>query len=428
MNKRRVRKALPVLIARLKRVTEFPRRFRWTQALSELLGRIPDAELARRAGVSAATVGAERRRRGIEAFGRAPGPAVGWTSDMIALLGTASDANVAARLSVAPHTVSKKRRLLRIPPFAAGRPGYRWSPRALELLGALPDAEIARRLGFSVETVRLKREDLHIPAFGTPRRRLRWTKKQVALLGTMTDEDVAARLGTGRSSVKRQRERLGIAPYHATGKPIARVASLAKILPLRNAELRERYGMTHSLIRKLRKEYGIAPPDRHRPWPPGIVARMGKEPDTSIARAMNVTAGAVTARRNALGIRRFQPDRWSAEHLALLGTLPDSQIAQRVGVAVWTVGKKRRQLGVRPGLEGRKTTQIVGVYKTTSRDQNGWLHPRYRAAWRTASGKRVSRSFSVKKHDERRALKLAIEARRNGVVGRRAAGRRARSR
>jgi hypothetical protein len=53
-----------------KRLSESPRRFQWTDELVELLGKIPDTEVAQRAGVSCTTVLAERQRRGLPSFDR----------------------------------------------------------------------------------------------------------------------------------------------------------------------------------------------------------------------------------------------------------------------------------------------------------------------------------------------------------------------
>lgn len=83
------------------------------------LGRIPDARLARRLGVSAAAVGEARRARGIP--------------------------------------VHEKRRNRRPEPLDAV-----WV-KVDPLLGQMPDTDIARRYGLSAQQVRARRARLDIP-------------------------------------------------------------------------------------------------------------------------------------------------------------------------------------------------------------------------------------------------------------------------
>lgn len=98
-----------------------PRRFRWPARALALLGRVSDAEVARRAGCSRDTVSSERRRRGIVPFFSCR-PPFEWTDTRLSLLGTAIDAQVAAELGIAKQSVGVKRRSLGIPPFRKGRP------------------------------------------------------------------------------------------------------------------------------------------------------------------------------------------------------------------------------------------------------------------------------------------------------------------
>ncbi len=79
-----------------------------------MLGKVSDAEVAAKAGISKNTVGAERNRRGIPPF-KTKIPWFDWTPDRVALLGVESDKRLAAHLGLSPAAVGRKRRILGIP-------------------------------------------------------------------------------------------------------------------------------------------------------------------------------------------------------------------------------------------------------------------------------------------------------------------------
>ncbi|PYQ05317.1 MAG: hypothetical protein DMF82_08785 [Acidobacteria bacterium] len=63
----------------------------------------------------------------------------------------------------------------------------------------------------------------------------------------------------------------------------------------------------------------------------------------------------------------------------------------------------------------RNTTGEIGVARCIERTRAGNLFERYVATWPTASGGRAKRGFSITKYGERRARRLAVQARRRGV-------------
>ena len=99
----------------IERLEKSPNRFPWPPELAELLGQIPDHELARKAGVHAKTVAKERKGRGIPPC-KVARPSAEWTPEMIAKLGTDSDKCVADELGLHVATVNRKRRILGISP------------------------------------------------------------------------------------------------------------------------------------------------------------------------------------------------------------------------------------------------------------------------------------------------------------------------
>jgi hypothetical protein len=77
-------------------------------------------------------------------------------------------------------------------------------------------------------------------------------------------------------------------------------------------------------------------------------------------------------------------------------------------------GKKRKQT-----VSSRNTSGIVGVTRGQW-EESGKRVAYWQAAWVGSKGERLNRKFSVNKHGEERARRLAIKARREGVKAREA--------
>lgn len=65
----------------------------------------------------------------------------------------------------------------------------------------------------------------------------------------------------------------------------------------------------------------------------------------------------------------------------------------------------------------RNASGVVGVSRVIIRSTNGVVYHFWQATWCPAPGQRQSVKFSVKKHGEQIAYRLAIEARRTGIGG-----------
>jgi len=134
-----------------------------------LLGKIPDAEIARRAGLSGVAVSAMRRRRGIARFETERRP---WAAKARLMLGKVSDAEIARRVGVIPMSVSRLRHELGIARVPASRTRTKIpKAQAAAILGKLTPkqrvvfvgrfmtdpprslAEIGRELGVSKQAV-----------------------------------------------------------------------------------------------------------------------------------------------------------------------------------------------------------------------------------------------------------------------------------
>lgn len=336
-----------------KRLRESPHRFQWSDELVELLGKVTDTRVAELAGVSLTTVRAERRRRGIPSFDRRR-PAFTWTPESVAMLGRDTDANVAAELDVHPCTVARERRIRGIPSFTDRR-GRRtsartWTAEEVAMLGAEPDSAVAESLGISVSCVAMKRKVLGIPPLHTPPTPVDWTRERLALLGTIPDLEVARRLGTTPLTVRKKRERHGIPPLVQKGRMYERTPELEQLLELPDREIRRRTAMSQTTIYKLRAEYEAPAPRRESSrWTPEVEERLGKEPDSSVARDLGITPGGVFRRRRELGIGAFaERPPWTEAEVALLGVVPDRQVAETVGRSLQAVRSKRHALKIPP--------------------------------------------------------------------------------
>jgi hypothetical protein len=222
---------------------------------------MPDANLARKIGVSLDAVKAERRRRRVEPF-RPKIPDVVWTPKMTRWLGADTDNNIADRLGLTEHVVRRKRRIMGIAPFDEGRQRkvVVWTGEKIALLGSDVDRVIAKGLGVSVPTVAIKRTELGIKSF-YPQRRIRWTRKMAALLGKVTDWKIATQYKISRTSVARERQRRGIPPRVVT-LPIERTPDLKSILSQPIRSISRRYKISSETIAKLRRELRVPTPKR----------------------------------------------------------------------------------------------------------------------------------------------------------------------
>lgn len=331
--------------------------FRWPARLRKLLGTMPDAILARQVGVHPRTVLRERQRTGIPPY-RKKRAAIEWTERMLALLGTASDQAVADELGLSAATVSKKRRRLGLPAFqppSSRARSFPWTKWARVQLGKASDAEVAKRLGLSRTTVMLKRQELGVPTHEPALKPIAWSPKMIALLGKVTDTEVARRFGIHQVSVLRKREELRIPPKQH-GKPVARTRTLRSILRLPNRELQTRFAVSPTVAYMLRRKLGIPPPDDDRKvvWTKRDLARLGKEPDLSLAKDMGISHSAVNRKRRDLGIpARLPMHRWTEAECSLLGRLSDREIGDRLGLSPRSVMWKRLSLSI-PPPRGRK--------------------------------------------------------------------------
>jgi len=100
-----------------------------------------------------------------------------------------------------------------------------------------------------------------------------------------------------------------------------------------------------------------SPLNRRSRWTSTLLARLGIDTDSQIARKLGVSVAAVGQRRRRLEIPR-SPDsrregrRWTLKEEALLGELTDREVAQELGISLDSVARRRLELDI-PGANGR---------------------------------------------------------------------------
>ena len=283
----------------------------WPPWLVELLGKLPDARLARSLGRNCSTVAIERRRRGIPPFRPQRRPHE-WTAASIAQLGTASDGDVAAALGLTRPQVQYRRRMLGIPPFVP--PPHDpvnaspWTPADLALLGTMSDQQAATRLGRTVGPVSTRRRQRKIRPFHPRPPDVVWTAEMLEQLGRVRDAELAERYGISTKTVKKKRRLLGI-PGLIERRHVVPGAGVRALLRQPTVEVRRRTGLARSTIRRLRDELGVEPPRPGRPWQPAEIALLGTAPDAEVAAMLGRSPEAVAGKRRELRVAPLRRQR-----------------------------------------------------------------------------------------------------------------------
>jgi len=178
-------------------------------AIQAQLGKMPDATLARMAGVSLFTVNERRKALGIPSF-RATTVDIPWTPEQDALLGQVADTALAKQWGVASLTVRRRRLRLGIEPFRRGHVARVWTQEMLAQLGTLTDRAFCQRYGISLVSIQLKRIERKQDCFHPPLPTL--TPEQKHQLGLSSDRSLAQQWGMTIKMVMLIRRTHGIPP------------------------------------------------------------------------------------------------------------------------------------------------------------------------------------------------------------------------
>jgi hypothetical protein len=99
---------------------------------------------------------------------------------------------------------------------------------------------------------------------------------------------------------------------------------------------------------------------RHAPWTVAEISRLGKRPDSVLAKRWHRTIQEVVAKREELRIRLPTPPRpWTAREIRLLGTMSDPELGRRLRRKARGVTKKRINLKI----PAYRTLRFVGFWK-----------------------------------------------------------------
>lgn len=235
---------------------------KWLPKELSKLGKIPDAELARRIGIRTAVVSRKRSSMGIDPSSLAQ--RLNWTRENLDLLGTLPDREVAKIMNASSGRVAAKRLSLGIECYVkSSKSWHTWTDKEIAMLGKDHDPAVARKIGISISSVAAKRRQLGIESFfkrkaeTRPRRSLSdWTAKETALLGKMTDKDAGARLHLAPSTVRLKRLSMDIPPFRkrAASTGIWTPAVMARIAKEPSAKLAKELGISRQRVHQKRKE------------------------------------------------------------------------------------------------------------------------------------------------------------------------------
>ena len=320
----------------------------WTKAQERLVGRQPDAVVARRLGRTRKSVEARRLHLGLRQR-----PNRRWTKAEERLLAQTLKAprgrhavrELAKKLGRSPVAVELHRRIKF--GLVQGAPRV-WTRREDRLLGTRSDKEVAQIIGCKSGVVSARRYRLGITsALRKPRP---WTPAEDRLLGTAPDRIVGRKVGRKFSSVQHRRSQLGIAPAVSPWAWTRKEERLLGTKPDR--ELARQFGRTVAAVqaRRVIRRIPSALPTARR-WTPREDARLGTKTDAEIGRLLGRGAAGVRRRRRLLGIPltqwligKFMVRKWTAAEEDLLGRLPDYDVADQLGRSYTSVAARRRSL------------------------------------------------------------------------------------
>lgn len=182
------------------------------------MGKLPDRILAKRAGVSIPTILYRRKDLGIPAYKPTKENRKEWLIDrypkeQLDLLGKLPDAEVAENMGLHISTVAKIRKTLGIPICPSENTKRIEIPKeAYDLMGKMSDKDIGDKFGFPIYIIRLRRNEKGIPAksrdvFDTV------PKDCIDKLGTMPDYLLGKEYGYNGSTIGRMRKKLGIKSF-----------------------------------------------------------------------------------------------------------------------------------------------------------------------------------------------------------------------
>ncbi len=193
-------------------------------------------------------------------------------------------------------------------------------------------------------------------------REVDWTAEIDAAIGTDSDTVIGHRFGISPRSITARRRKLGLHVEQKTAPRWTR-AMEKRLGKMPDTQVAKKLGIDAYWVRKRRAELQIAahkPADLPSPkedtreklkLTEDRIALLGKHSDVFLAMRWGCTAGTVTRHRQRLGVPPFRENddiQWSSAMLKRLGRVPDGTIAREFEVSPVSVKIKRIQLGILP--------------------------------------------------------------------------------
>lgn len=261
-------------------------------------------------------------------------------------------------------------------PNADGRGNAKIPPEIIAMLGTQSDSDLARKCGLSRSTIRHARLargiELHKDGYHLP-------EEILNQLGTMRDCQLARIAGRAESTIRSARERRGIpkflAPRHhslesgsskinragAISRTASKYVSLSSLKADQLDELKAKLpyctitslsrstGISPHVLTTLRKKLKIPSSELRYEPSPELLACLGKQPDTTVAKAFKVKPKWVRKVRRIYSIPKFDPLHGYLErYKPLLGKVSDRFLERHFGHAKSTIRELRERLGIAP--------------------------------------------------------------------------------
>lgn len=223
-----------------------------TSEMKEMMGSVPDTEIAEKFEISKNTVYKHRRRLEIE----------GWSSkielpkECIEQLGEKPDAKLAEEFNKNRSVVRRRREERGIDPFYKfkGNGNVEFSKEAKRKLGSISDKKLAGRFGLTRTVVRNRRIDYGIdPAIDNS-----YVEIPVEELGTKPDNELAEEYDVSPRTVCERRKEHGIEAWkrqnRLSDEKVGEVKWLAINSDMTYVEIGNRYGISDANVSAIKNE------------------------------------------------------------------------------------------------------------------------------------------------------------------------------
>lgn len=184
----------------------------YPEELINMIGKVPDKEIAKKFGYSKAGIALIRKNMGIPSL-RATRFPEEKREEAILLFGKLTDREIAEKLEIPILSVAYFRKKLKIDPVAYSSIKDADKNMILGLLGRVSDLKIAKKTGYSTYTIKKFREQNNINPFKKsilerfpPNQR----KKLLSMLEKVHDRVIAEKFNIGNEAVRRIRQKMNV--------------------------------------------------------------------------------------------------------------------------------------------------------------------------------------------------------------------------